>query len=65
MRVPVRLGIKEEKGTFRTLVAWTLVLSKHGARIESKQALNVNQEVIVTVLLGAATFRAAPWHEKR
>ena len=49
-RVPVRLGIKEEKGTFRTLVAWTLVLSKQGARIEGKQALHVNQEVIVTVL---------------
>ena len=49
-RVPVRLGIKEEKSKFRTLVAWTLVLNKRGARIECKQALNVNQEVIVTVL---------------
>ena len=26
------------------------MLSKHGVRIEGKQALNVNQEVIVTVL---------------
>ena len=27
MRVPVRLGIKEEKGTSQMLVAWTLALS--------------------------------------
>ena len=50
MRVPVRLRIKE--GTFQDLliVAWTLVLSKFGARMECKWPLNVNQEVTVSVL---------------
>ena len=50
MHLPVRLGIKEEKGAFQMLVAWTRVLSKYGARIECKRPLDVNQEVTVTVL---------------
>ena len=55
MRVPLQLRINE--GTFRDvfMVAWTLVVSKYGAKIECKWPLDVNQEVAVTVL---------PW-EKR
>ncbi len=50
MRIPVQLRIKE--GTFRDLliVAWTLELSKYGARMECKWPLDANQEVAVTVL---------------
>ena len=50
LRLPVRLGIKDEKGTFRELAAQTLVVSKYGAKIECKRPLDVNQEVTVTVL---------------
>ena len=59
MRLPVRLGIKEEKGTFRMLVAWTLVLSKYGARIESEQSLDANQAVTITVLPSEERSRMA------
>ncbi len=50
MRVPLQLRIKE--GTFRDLsiVAWTLVVGKYGAKITCKRPLDVNQEVTVTVL---------------
>ena len=50
MRLPVRLEMKEEKGTFQTLAGWTLVLSKYAARIECRRPLDVNQEVMVTLL---------------
>ena len=50
VRLPVQLRIKDDKGTFRELVAQTLVVSKYGAKIECKRPLDVNQEVTVTVL---------------
>ncbi len=50
LRLPVRLRFEE--GTFRDLsiVAWTLVVSKYGARMECKGRFGANQEVTVTVL---------------
>ena len=52
IRVPVRLGIKADEGPVQTLVAWTIVLSRYGARIECKRPLDVYQEVTVTTLAG-------------
>ncbi len=50
LRLTVQLRIKDDKGTFRELVAQTLVVSKYGAKIECQRPLDVNQEVTVTVL---------------
>ena len=49
MRIPVRLGIQTEGASVRSLDAWTLVLNGHGARIECKHPLDLNQEVLLTV----------------
>jgi hypothetical protein len=49
MRIPIRLGIQTEGASVRSLDAWTLVLNRHGARIECKVPLALNQEVLLTV----------------
>ena len=49
MRIPIRLGIQTEGASVRSLDAWTLVLNGHGARIECKHPLDLNQEVLLTV----------------
>jgi len=65
MRVPVRLAI-QEAGNAKTLSAWTLVLNKHGARIESKQSLQVGQEVTVTVpATGKSEVGRVVWRDSR
>ncbi len=65
MRVPVRLAIQEGDRT-RTLSAWTLVLNKHGARIESKQRLDLEQAVLVTVpATGKNDMGRVVWREQR
>ena len=56
MRIPLRLGIQTEGASVRSLDAWTLVLNGHGARIECKRPLDLNQEVLLTV---SATERSS------
>lgn len=48
LRVPVQLGI-EEGGAARTLDGWTVIVNIHGAKIESKRKMQVNEKVKVTV----------------
>ncbi len=50
LRLPVRLRIKNEKGTLEGLAAQTLEVSKYGAKIECQRPLDVNQKVTVSVL---------------
>ena len=49
MRISVRLGIQTEGTSVRSVDAWTLVLNRHGARIECKHPPDLNQEVLLTV----------------
>ena len=45
------LGEREGQiGNSRSVVAWTLVVSKYGARMECKGRFGANQEVTVTML---------------
>ena len=56
MRIPLRLGIQTEGASVRSLDTWTLVLNGHGARIECKRPLDLNQELLLTV---SATERSS------
>lgn len=50
MRLPVRLGFKDENGASQKVDACTLVLNKHGARIECKRSFALRQELVLTVV---------------
>lgn len=65
MRVPVRLGIKEGD-TSRTLSAWTLVLNRHGARMECNLCLDLDQDILVTVsTTGKSGMGKVVWRESK
>lgn len=49
MRIPVRVGVKQSDGTFDTLNGWTVVLNKHGAKIECARPFELGNILLVTV----------------
>ena len=71
LRIPLKIEIKQIDDTYLTFDAWTTVVNKNGARIESdlasqeKSGLNLHQEVAITVPASgkSATARVA-WVSK-
>ncbi len=50
MRLPLQVAFRDKAGASHKVEAWTMVLNKHGARVECKRALELHQEIAVTVV---------------
>jgi len=50
MRLPVQLAFRDAAGASHKVDAWTMILNKHGARVECKQSFGLKQEIVLTVV---------------
>ncbi len=65
MRIPVRVGMKQPDGSFETLNGWTVVLNKHGAKIECGRPFELGTSILVTVGNTRSALGNVVWHDQK
>lgn len=65
MRIPVRIGRKKPDGTYELFNGWTMVLNKHGAKIECPQEFNLGESVMIKVGNARAGTARVVWRNDK